>query len=67
MGDYIKSTDELPKELAPVWVRICGRRPRKMYRIGDRFYYYNKELSRNGNFSGISESVLWRYCKKLKI
>ena len=61
MADYIKATDELPTELTPVWVVIWGRRPRKMYRVGDRFYYYNKVLDSNGNFSGISENVLWRY------
>lgn len=32
---YIKAIDELPKENVPVWVRICGMRPRKMYRIGE--------------------------------
>ena len=32
MNDYTKSTDQLPKEATPVWVRICGCRPRKMYR-----------------------------------
>lgn len=63
MNDYIKSTDELPKEATPVWVRICGRRPRKMYRLGKRFFYYNEELFRNGNFSGIGDNVLWRYCE----
>lgn len=61
--EYIKSTDELPKELALVWVRIGGRRPRKMYRIGQYFWYCNKELFRNGNFSSIGENVIWRYCK----
>lgn len=60
---YIKAIDELPKENVPVWVRICGMRPRKMYRIGDRFFYCNKELFRNGNYSSIGEKVLWRYCK----
>lgn len=63
MADYIKATDELPTELTPVWVRVMGRMPRKMYRVGDRFYYYNKVLDSNGNYSGISENVLWRYCK----
>lgn len=63
MNDYIKSTDELPKEATPVWVRICGRRPRKMYRFGNHFFYYNQELFRNGNFSGIGDDVLWRYCE----
>ena len=64
MADYIKATDELPTELTPVWVRVMGRMPRKMYRVGDRFYYYNKVLDSNGNYSGISENVLWRYCKQ---
>ena len=64
MDDYKKATDELPTELTPVWVRVMGRRPRKMYRVGDRFYYYNKVLDSNGNYSGISENVLWRYCKQ---
>ena len=64
MADYIKATDELPTELTPVWVRVMGRSPRKMYRVGDRFYYYNKVLDSNGNYSGISENVLWRYCKQ---
>lgn len=58
MNDYIKSTDQLPKEAIPIWVRICGRRPRKMYRLGKWFFYYNKELFRNGNISSIGESVL---------
>ena len=62
MNDYVKSTEELPKELAPVWVRICGHRPRKMYRIGNTFIYYNKQLNMNGNYSGIGDNVLWRYC-----
>ena len=64
MDDYKKATDELPTELTPVWVRVMGHRPRKMYRVGDRFYYYNKVLDSNGNYSGISENVLWRYCKQ---
>ena len=64
MDDYIKATDELPKEFTPVWVRIGGRRPRKMYRVGKTFFYYNKVLYRNGNYSSIGESVLWRYCRK---
>lgn len=64
MNDYIKSTDQLPKEATPVWVRICGCRPRKMYRLGKEFFYYNKELFRNGNFSSIGDNVLWRYCEK---
>ena len=64
MNDYIKSTDQLPKEATPVWVRICGCRPRKMYRLGKKFFYYNKELFRNGNYSSISDNVLWRYCEK---
>lgn len=63
MNDYIKSTDELPKEATPVWVRICGSRPRKMYLLGKRFFYYNQELFRNGNHSSIGDNVLWRYCK----
>ncbi len=63
MNDYIKSTDHLPKEATPVWVRICGCRPRKMYRIRDRFFYYNKDLFRNGNYSGFGDNVLWRYCE----
>ena len=29
MNDYVKSTEELPKELVPVWVRICGFIPWK--------------------------------------
>ena len=66
MDDYIKATEELPKEFTPVWVRIWGRSPRKMYRVGKTFFYYNKELSRNGNYSSISDNVLWRYCKKQK-
>ena len=60
--NYTKSTDILPEELTPVWVRIWGARPRKMYRVGDRFYYYNKQLNDNGNYCGISENVLWKYC-----
>lgn len=63
MADYIKSTDELPKEATPVWVRICGRRPRKMYRLAKWFFYYDKALDRNGNFSSIGDNVLWRYCE----
>jgi len=64
MNDYVKSTDELPAENTPVWVRICGHRPRKMYRIGERFFYYNRELELNYCFCSISENVLWRYCKQ---
>ena len=64
MNDYIKSTDQLPKEATPVWVRICGRRPRKMFRLGERFFYYNEELFHNANFSSIGDEVLWRYCEK---
>ena len=64
MNDYIKSTYQLPKEATPVWVRICGRRPRKMYRLGKKFFYYNEELFRNGNFSSIGDNVLWCYCEK---
>lgn len=60
---YIKSTDELPKELALVWVRIAGHRPRKMYRIGRYFWYCNKELDKSGMYSSIGDNVLWRYCK----
>lgn len=63
MTSSIKSTDELPKEATPVWVRINGHRPRKMYRLDRVFYYYNKELNRNGNFTSIGENVLWRYCE----
>ena len=63
MNDYIKSTDELQEEATPVWVRICGSRPRKMYLLGKRFFYYNQELFRNGNHSSIGDNVLWRYCK----
>lgn len=62
MHEYTKSTEELPKELAPVWVRICGHRPRKMYRLGNKFFYYNKVLEHNWNFASISDNVLWRYC-----
>lgn len=62
MNDYIKSTEQLPKEATPVWVRICGCRPRKMYRMGKKFFYCNKELFLNGNYSNISDNVLWRYC-----
>ena len=64
MADYTKSTDELPKEVTPVWVRICGHRPRKMYRMGKMFFFYNRELERNGNFCSIGDSVLWRYCNE---
>jgi hypothetical protein len=64
MDDYKKATDELPKELTPVWVRVMGHRSRKMYRIHNTFYYYNKVLNRNGNYCSIGESVLWRYCKQ---
>ena len=63
MNDYIKSTNQLPKEATPVWVRICGSRPRRMYRLGRRFFYCNKEFFCNGNFSSIGDNVLWRYCK----
>lgn len=62
MNEYIKSTDRLPKEATPVWVRIHGRRPHKMYRLGKKFFFYNEELSRNGYFSSIGGNVLWRYC-----
>lgn len=62
MNNYIKSTDQLPKEVTPVWARICGCRPRKMYLLGKTFFYYNQEFSRNGNYSSIGDDVLWRYC-----
>lgn len=62
MNDYIKSIDELPAEFTPVWVRVMGGRPRKMYRVHHTFYYYNKLLS--ANYCSIGESVLWRYCKQ---
>ena len=62
-SEYIKSTIELPKELTPVWVRVCGRRPMKMYRNGNRFLYCNKTLHKNGNYASVSERVLWKYCK----
>jgi hypothetical protein len=62
--DYKKATDYLPTELTPVWVRVMGHRPRKMYRIQKTFYYYNKVLDRNGNYCSIGESVLWRYVKE---
>ena len=61
MRNYIKATDSLPKQFVPVWVRICGLRPRKMYLVGSTFYYYNKELHKNGNYSSIGENVLWSY------
>ena len=61
MKTYIKSTDELPKEFTPVWVRVYGGRPRKMYLIGRIFYYCNQKLSKNGNYSSIGERVLWKY------
>ena len=64
MYEYTKSTEKLPKEATPVWVRICGRRPRKMYRLGTMFFYYNKVLDRNGNFSSIGDNLLWRYCNE---
>lgn len=57
---YIKATDSLPKECTPVWVRINGSRPRKMYLLYHTFYYYNKML--NMMYCGIGENVLWRYC-----
>ena len=63
MKEYVKSTDALPIEGKPVWVRICGCRPRKMYRLSKWFFYYNKELDHNGNYAGIGDNVLWRYCK----
>ena len=61
--EYIKSTEKLPKELVPVWARVCGHRPRKMYRVGNTFFYYNKTLSHMYATIGISE-ILWRYCNK---
>lgn len=61
--EYIKSTEKLPKELEPVWARVCGHRPRKMYRVGNTFFYYNKTLSHMYATIGISE-ILWRYCNK---
>lgn len=64
MNDYVKSTEELPKEATPLWVRICGNRPRKMYRLGTMFFYYNKVLDRNGNFSSVGDNLLWRYCNE---
>lgn len=60
MTEYIKSTDRLPKELIPVWVRVGGRRPRKMYLLHHTFYYYNKELSHM--YCSIGDNVIWRYC-----
>lgn len=57
---YTKSTDSLPKENTPVWVRIGGRRPRKMYLLHRTFYYYNRMLSMM--YCGIGDNVLWRYC-----
>lgn len=64
MNDYVKSTEKLPKEATPLWVRICGHRPRKMYRLGTMFFYYNKVLERNGNFASIGDNVIWRYCNE---
>lgn len=64
MHEYTKSTEKLPEEAKPVWVRINGKKPRKMYRLCKWFFYYNKELFLNGNFSGISDNVLWRYCNE---
>lgn len=63
-AQYIKSTDELPKEHALVWIRIEGWRPRKMYRIGRYFWYCNKELYKSGMYSSIGDNVLWRYVEK---
>lgn len=60
---YKKATDELPTELTPVWVRIMGHRPRKMYRVCNTFFYYNKYNKKRINYCSIGESVLWRYCK----
>ena len=61
--EYKKSTEELPKELKPVWARVCAHRPRKMYRVGNTFFYYNKMLSNMYATIGISE-ILWRYCEE---
>lgn len=61
--NYTKSTEELPKEAIPLWVRVNGHRPRKMFRLHRKFYYHNKELNRNGNYASIGENVLWRYCE----
>ena len=61
MSNYIKSTIELPEEYTPVWVCICGRRPMKMYRVGNIFEFYNKEFHKNGNYCSIGEGVIWRY------
>jgi hypothetical protein len=59
--DYKKSTAVLPDEFVKVWVIICGRRPKKMYRIGNRFHYVDKILHNNGNYSSIGDKVLWSY------
>lgn len=64
MTDYTKATDNLPTEITPVWVRVNGCRPRKMYRVNNWFFYYNEQLDRNGNYCGISKNVLWKYCKQ---
>ena len=61
--EYIKSTEKSPQELEPLWARLCGHRPRKMYRVGNTFFYYNKTLSHMYATIGISE-ILWRYCNK---
>ena len=61
--EYIKSTLALPKEYVTVWVRVCGKRPMKMYLSGNRFLYCNKILHKNGNYASISDNVLWKYCK----
>ena len=63
MLEYAKVTDNLPKEFVPVWCCVCGHRPRKMYRVGNTFFYFNKMLSTNYATIGISE-ILWRYCNK---
>ena len=63
MAKTIKITFYNPKELVPVWVRICGHMPRKMYRVGNTFFYYNKMLRHMYATIGISE-ILWRYCNK---
>ena len=62
MAEYIKSTDRLPKEFTPVWVRVEGSRPRKMYLMYKTFYYYNKEL--RNMYCSIGDNVIWRYCNK---
>lgn len=66
MNGYKKSTEELPSEFTPVWVRINGRRPRKMFLCGDTFFYYNEELCAAGLYSSIGKGVIWKYCKTKK-